>query len=593
MANRALDRSLADFITGALCPPLIMALVGSLVFFLLEVVYEGFYHDTLQWVLFFFVFGVVLIARISMNSNLAGRAGLYGFFLGGAVFLAMQTYVDYSQESSLAPYKGFVNLGLIALIWWSAHRLTWDCTLLDDTNPGEGAGLLDAAGLERDKGANIGDEAVTLSPPLPAKATKKSKKLKPEEEPGLFGWWERYRIYREKKIRKPGALGVWVVFFSLAALPLFGLGQAFIPVEATARREYAFSLLIAYVGSGLGLLLATNFLSLRHYLRQRKVTMPLTVTAGWLSLGVLLIVLHLFASTLLPRPVDPQPLWDWTGLTVAVEKTPAPFSPFREKGTEEEGEKGRKGEEEKTEEKEGKKGEGEKAEGEKGEKGEGRKGQKEAGKGQKDKSGSGQQGAAGPKPRVALPPVSLPALGLGPLAVLLKVIVVAVIVVIVVIILARAGLHFLANFTDWARRLLAFFEKFKLSVSFASGPAEPPPPPPMTYRSFASYASPFGTGKEIDMSPGELVRYSFAALHAWGREQNLARSAGETALEFARRIGAEYPGLGHEAVKLAALYARLAYSTDTLSEVDNDKLRDLWERMSDAKKDEGMASRAP
>ena len=111
----------------------------------------------------------------------------------------------------------------------------------------------------------------------------------------------------------------------------------------------------------------------------------------------------------------------------------------------------------------------------------------------------------------------------------------------------------------------------------------------MTYRSFASFASPFGSGQEIDMSPGELVRYRFAALHAWGREQNLARSPGETALEFARRISTEYPGLGHEAVKLAALYARLAYSTDTLSEIDNDSLRDLWERMSDARKDAGVS----
>ena len=135
-----------------------MALVGSLVFFLIEVAYEGLYHNTLQWVLFFFVFGAVLIARISMNNDLAGRTGLYGFFLGGAVYLAMQTYVDYSSESVFAPYKEFVNLGLIALIWWSAHRLTWDCTLLDDTIPGEGAGLLDAAGLDAASGSALRNE---------------------------------------------------------------------------------------------------------------------------------------------------------------------------------------------------------------------------------------------------------------------------------------------------------------------------------------------------------------------------------------------------------------------------------------------------
>ena len=209
----------------------------------------------------------------------------------------------------------------------------------------------------------------------------------------MAGWWERYRLYRDKKIRKPGALGVWIVFFSLAALPLFGLGQTCIPPEATARREYAFSLLIVYVGSGLGLLLITNFLSLRHYLRQRKLTMPVTVTAGWLFLGVLLIVLHLYVSTLLPRPTDPQPLWDWTGLTMAVEKKPAPFSPLREKGTKEEGEKGRKGEGEK-----GKEGEGEKGkegEGEKGSEGEGERREEGRREGPRGQERLGQTGNGG------------------------------------------------------------------------------------------------------------------------------------------------------------------------------------------------------
>ena len=90
----------------------------------------------------------------------------------------------------------------------------------------------------------------------------KSQSSRTKKQPGLAGWWERYRLYRDQNIRKPGALGVWIVFFSLAALPLFGLGQACIPPENLARRQYAFSLLIVYVGSGLSLLLITNFLSL-------------------------------------------------------------------------------------------------------------------------------------------------------------------------------------------------------------------------------------------------------------------------------------------------------------------------------------------
>src|SRR5262249_9491918 len=54
--------TLADYVVGALSPALIMALVGSLVFFLLEVLYVGAYSSQLQWGLFFFVFAAVLIA---------------------------------------------------------------------------------------------------------------------------------------------------------------------------------------------------------------------------------------------------------------------------------------------------------------------------------------------------------------------------------------------------------------------------------------------------------------------------------------------------------------------------------------------------
>ena len=46
------SKTLADYVTVALSPALIMALVGSLVFFLLEVLYVGQYSERLQWTLF-------------------------------------------------------------------------------------------------------------------------------------------------------------------------------------------------------------------------------------------------------------------------------------------------------------------------------------------------------------------------------------------------------------------------------------------------------------------------------------------------------------------------------------------------------------
>jgi hypothetical protein len=80
MAKDKPRQSLADYVTIALSPLLIMALVGSLVFFLLEILYVGQYSERLQWTLFFFIFAKVLIARISIEQG-NEKAGLYGLAL--------------------------------------------------------------------------------------------------------------------------------------------------------------------------------------------------------------------------------------------------------------------------------------------------------------------------------------------------------------------------------------------------------------------------------------------------------------------------------------------------------------------------------
>src|SRR5262245_12631232 len=265
----------ADLLVIALSPALIMALVGSLVFFLAEVLYAGKHGPELRWVLFFFVFGAVLVARISMMGEIASRASLYGGALAVPVWLALMKYVEYPPGSPAAPWRALINIGLVALVWWSTHRLTWDCTHVGDDVEVTSAGLLQAAGLDaldpRPPGAEL--------PPEPQKDDRPDSQL---------GWLERYYRDRERR-RKKRSPGVWVVWFSLAALPLFGLGQALIPAADEGRRRYTFWLLTVYVGSGLGLLLTTCFLGLRQYLRQRKLQMPGRMAVTWLSVGGVLI----------------------------------------------------------------------------------------------------------------------------------------------------------------------------------------------------------------------------------------------------------------------------------------------------------------
>src|SRR3954452_22140018 len=127
MADERPSQTLTDYVTIALSPALIIGLVASLVFFLLAVLYpeEVPWQGRLRCILFFYVFGCVLTARISMDGATASRFWLYGSTLAVLTYIGLQIYVEYPpgvREISI-----FVNLLLVALIWWCAHRLTWDC----------------------------------------------------------------------------------------------------------------------------------------------------------------------------------------------------------------------------------------------------------------------------------------------------------------------------------------------------------------------------------------------------------------------------------------------------------------------------------
>ncbi|MFO0896043.1 MAG: DUF4129 domain-containing protein [Pirellulales bacterium] len=275
---RRLAPTLADYMAIAISPALIMGLVGSLAFFLLDLSYRGEHMDRLQWILSWFVMAIVLIARIAIVEG-AERASMFGVALAGAMLLAVLRF---------APEFFLITPFLIALIWWCAHELTWNCTWIDDDEDPGGEGLLQAAGLDRPE-AN--GETLSTAKPTAAPAPPPPRREKP--------WWMRLSTQKRRRARAPGVTIVW---FSLAALPIFGLGQLAIPVDETARRQHVFWLATIYVGCGLGLLLTTAFLGLRRYLRRRGLEMPASISGGWLLLGGLMIAALLIAGALLPRP---------------------------------------------------------------------------------------------------------------------------------------------------------------------------------------------------------------------------------------------------------------------------------------------------
>jgi hypothetical protein len=620
MSSDRHNQTLADYVALAISPALIMGLVASLVFFLLNVLYVGDFVERMYWILFFFVFGAVLIARMTMRDDTSSRAALYGVPLGFLTWLGMQLFVEYPEDGGIRQISFLLNAMLIALVWWCAHRLTLDCTNIDEETDVNAEGLLQAAGLENDAETLPDDEA--------------------EKSPSSESWWQRWQRYREERSKKR-ILGVWVVYFSLAALPLFGLGQALIPAEEVERRRTSFWLMIVYVGCGLGLLLTTCFLSLRRYLRQRRLQMPAAMTGVWLTVGGLLIAALLLLGAVLPRPEAEYSLF-----SISPAKSPERgASKYGMKGGRPGQGEGRPGADNPQGKKEDADSGGDNGQ-QKGERGaatkQGQKGpdgqqgkSNQSGNSQEQNNGQGQQSQnngqnqnkgdaasgrdqsaekddrkqsrgkneqqsangrrqpAGETSKQADRESSnqpadtgrSPALreAVGRIARVLKWIVFALLALAVLYFVLRSGLQYFANFSEWARRLLEALASFWASL-FGGGQQtveeeqSEPDEAILRERPFASFHNPFTSGRR-GVATAELIRYTFAAVQAWARERDLGRHPGETPLEFAGRVGAEVPALEKELQRLAALYSRAVYARGGVPADSLEILRQFWQRL--------------
>ena len=619
MSSDRNNQTLADYVALAISPALIMGLVASLVFFLINVLYVGEYVERMRWILFFFVFGAVLIARMTMLDHTSSRAALYGVPLGFLTWLGMQMFVEYPEDGGIRELSFLLNGGLIGFVWWCAHRLTWDCTNINEETDIDAEGLLQAAGLEEQGG--------------PKPAVEEAKPLSSET------WLQRWRRYREERNKKR-ILGVWIVYFSLAALPLFGLGQALIPAEDVERRNTSFWLMVVYVGCGLSLLLTTCFLSLRRYLRQRRLQMPTAMTGVWLTVGGMLIAALLLLSALLPRPNAEYSLF-----SVSAAKSPQRgASKYAMKGGKAGKGEGRPGADNSDEKKENADSGGDKGQ-QKGERGaatkQGQKGSggqqgkssqsgdrqgKSDGQGQKSQNNSSNQNKGDPNSGRDQPadkgnnkqarsdndnrntsdqrqarsdkdasersasrssPNTSPSAVrnvVGKIAPVLKWIVFALLGLAVLFFVFRSGLQFLANFTDWARRLLDALRNFWANLFGGRQKTTEEErrieqeEKILRERPFSSFRNPFA-GSQIGMAVPELIRYSFAAAQAWARERDLGRQPGETPLEFVSRVGAEVPALDADLQRLAILYARAVYARGGLPSNSAEVLRQFWQRL--------------
>ncbi len=584
------QKTLADYVVIAISPVLIMTLVGSLVFFLLQLTYRGEYEGRLKWILFWFISAAVLVARIAIEQG-KEYASVFGIALTAAVALAAVRLVDQFLLAWL----------LLAICWWCTWKLTWDCTLIDENEDASGEGLLQAAGFREE------------SPPASTSAG---------TDPGA----EQADADPQPGNRPVHAPGRWLVYFSLAALPIFGIGQMFIPSRDSEARTYGFSLLALYVASALGLLLTTSFLGLRRYLRQRKLQMPAKMARAWLVTGTVIALALLSLALLLPQP---QGEYSVTALVDKIDNKLRDASRFAVVGGDRaKGEGRRIGQQDPNEKKAGngaprgrkdrtpkKPGDGQRNEqnggDQEGKDKDGGPGEKKSNDGQAQEKDQGQSGggkkargdrqqkeandknqaaekrsdADRPKEaereqsRSSPPPPQSSGSALGKLmqflASLFKWVVYGAIAVFALILARRHWPQIrdaLAQF--WAELLKLFGQRRETKQPVSEGKN-----PLAAELAFSTFQNPFFSGAAGRMSPAQLVRYTFEALEAWSREQAVARRPEQTPLEFAQELARRDPAIAKDVTNAAELYVRVAYARRNPSRESVDVLERLWRRM--------------
>lgn len=101
-------------------------------------------------------------------------------------------------------------------------------------------------------------------------------------------------------------------------------------------------------------------------------------------------------------------------------------------------------------------------------------------------------------------------------------------------------------------------------------------------RPFASFHNPFANGATTHESPAAVVRYSFEALEAWGREHGLPRRDEQTPHEFAQQIAPQAPHMAAETMQLADLYNQAAYAGAAMPDTTLPQLRAFWQKLAGA-----------
>jgi hypothetical protein len=263
---------------------LIVFLMVSLTFFILARFSLSSKWTSSNWLLFWEVLATVLVSRMFLIDDLKKVVGGYSFVLG------MVIWVPFALIGEVE-ILGIVT-ALMIFVGWFTYKITWDVTDLGEREEDED-GLLASVGLKKE--LNPGNKKASDSW---GDTREESTEFNYEAEEVLA----ELATEKPRKVKGGKGRGVWVLYFLFGSIPVFGLGGSTQNSTDPNLGKYFLLCLCIYLASCIALLMSTSFLTIRSDLRRRNLSMPLFTAGFWLFSGLFLLISCFVFASLLPRP---------------------------------------------------------------------------------------------------------------------------------------------------------------------------------------------------------------------------------------------------------------------------------------------------
>jgi len=572
---------------------LIVFLMVSLSFFILARFSLSSKWTVAHWLLFWEVLATVLISRMFLIDDLKKVAGRYSFVFG------MVIWVPFALLGEVE-ILGIVT-ALMIFIGWFTYKITWDVTDLGEREEDED-GLLASVGLKKE--LNPGNKKVSESW---GDTREESTEFNYEAEEVLAELAKE----KPKKVKGGKGRGVWVLYFLFGSIPVFGLGGSTQNSTDPNLGKYFLICLCIYLASCISLLMSTSFLTIRSDLRRRNLSMPLFTAGAWLFSGLFLLISCFVFASLLPRPqgfLDPIALVLSKGQDKDQDKDQdaSNYAKSSEKSGKGEGKPGEK-EGDKGSPKDGNQKAGKPAEdkenkgaskesgkggGDSGEKGSSKEGSQKSDQAKNNESKSdsrkndgNQKSSATPNqeaPPSPPPSFNIPGLDkmMAALEVILKVVFAVgtfLFVLYVVVYKLSYSFGWADDLLDWFRNLFDWMDRSKKKkkqedVADASIADETLP--------FEEFDNPFDRKDWQKASLRELTGYTWKALLAWCKSQNINIPRGCTPSELEEIISNEMPRIEPAYYAFQQVLLNVQYSNNNDDPKGVATTQKLWRHMN-------------